>query len=60
MVLDVNYCALSYSIKMSLAVGLRLKAQLSTSVGFELGIFRSGVELVTHCTYPNFGKYQEI
>ena len=36
------------------------KAQLSTLVGFELGIFRSGVEVLTHCVHTNFGKYQEI
>ena len=45
-----------YLIKRSLVVGLGPKTQPSTSVGFELEIFRSAVEFVTHCTYCNFGK----
>ena len=47
-------------IKRSLVVELGPKAQPSISVGFELEILRSGVELVTHCAYSNFGKWQEI
>ena len=54
--LDVDHCALSYLIKKSPLVGLVSKAQPSTSVGFELGVFRSRVELETYCTYSNFGK----
>ena len=49
--LGVNHCALSYLIKRCLVVGLGPKAQPSTSVGFELGIFRSRVELVTYVEY---------
>ena len=54
--LDIKHCALFYLIKRSLVVGLAPKAQPSISVGFELGVFRSGFEFVTHCTYSNFGK----
>ena len=32
------------------------KAQPSTSVGFEPGIFASEAEVLTHCAYSNFGK----
>ena len=32
------------------------KAQPSTSVGFEPGIFGSGLEVLTHYTYSNFGQ----
>ena len=56
LLIDANHCALSYFIKRSFVVGLGPKAQPSTSVGFELGIIRSGVELVTHCTFSNFAK----
>ena len=36
------------------------KTQPSTSVGFELGIFVFGAEMLTHCAYFNFSKQLKL
>ena len=43
-------------VNSNLAVKLGPKAQPSTSLGFELGIFKSGVKVLTHFMYSNFAK----